>query len=220
MNINKMNTLETAAYAVGLRVDKYNPGGVSTRYRFFRETPRGDIDASYFGGSNSITTVEGRKAAFAFVEAYRAGRANGIREARAEVINSADRDMSAEQIGLRLTALIEHGPWHYGEPVTEAEQAILDARDELIAAATVMIDHASEMYPHFESERGQRDIERLAAAIKTITHAHAERGQCDACEAVAVEYGVNPDDDSRRELCEACADVAHAQGTFLYAGML
>lgn len=33
-------------------------------------------------------------------------------------------------------------------------------------ALKTMVDHACEMYPHFESERGQRDIEQARNALK------------------------------------------------------
>ena len=39
----------------------------------------------------------------------------------------------------------------------------------LMTALAVMIDHAGEMYPHFESERGQRDIAAAKVAIKAAT---------------------------------------------------
>ncbi len=36
---------------------------------------------------------------------------------------------------------------------------------ELLNALKVLVDHAQETYPHFESERGQRDIARALRAI-------------------------------------------------------
>ena len=36
---------------------------------------------------------------------------------------------------------------------------------ELLAALQIMTDHAAETYPHFKSERGQRDIDAARAAI-------------------------------------------------------
>ena len=114
VNINLMGKVERAAYAEGLRVGTWHPGDGATRYRFFRETASDADDADYFGGSNPLITVLGRKAAFAFIEAYRLGRIGGIREASAEVINGATHDQSPEQIGLALVNLINRGPWHFG----------------------------------------------------------------------------------------------------------
>jgi hypothetical protein len=42
------------------------------------------------------------------------------------------------------------------------------AEPDLLAALETLVDHAQEKYPHFESERGQRDI---AAALKAIARA-------------------------------------------------
>jgi hypothetical protein len=87
-----MGKVEKAAYDAGLRVGTWHPGDGATRYRFFRETAEGNAKNAgtgyydYFGGSNALITVLGRKAAFAFIEAFRLGRNSGIREASAEVI--------------------------------------------------------------------------------------------------------------------------------------
>lgn len=37
--------------------------------------------------------------------------------------------------------------------------------EELVNALEAMIDHAQEKYPHFESQRGQDDIERAKKAV-------------------------------------------------------
>lgn len=51
-----------------------------------------------------------------------------------------------------------------------AEIARLRAqRDELLKACKVMVEHASEKYPHFESERGQVDILQASIAIANAT---------------------------------------------------
>jgi len=103
-----MGKVEKAAYDAGLRVGTWHPGDGATRYRFFRETAEGNAKNAgtgyydYFGGSNALITVLGRKAAFAFIEAFRLGRNSGIREASAEVINGATHDQSPEQVGLAL----------------------------------------------------------------------------------------------------------------------
>src|SRR5213080_987218 len=50
--------------------------------------------------------------------------------------------------------------------LTTAElERVKKQRDELLAALKVLVDHAQETYPHFESERGQRDIAQSLAAI-------------------------------------------------------
>jgi len=96
-----MGKVEKAAYDAGLRVGTWHPGDGATRYRFFRETAEGNAKNAgtgyydYFGGSNALITVLGRKAAFAFIEAFRLGRNSGIREASAEVINGATHDQSS-----------------------------------------------------------------------------------------------------------------------------
>jgi hypothetical protein len=48
---------------------------------------------------------------------------------------------------------------------------LIAAAPDLLAACKVLADHASEVYPHFESERGQADIAAARIAI-----AKAERG--------------------------------------------
>ena len=55
----------------------------------------------------------------------------------------------------------------------EANARLIAAAPELLTALQVLTDHAGEMYPHFESERGQRDI---AAAVSAIAKA-----TCDGC---------------------------------------
>lgn len=42
---------------------------------------------------------------------------------------------------------------------------LIAAAPELREALAVLLDHAQEQYPHFESERGQRDIAAAQAAI-------------------------------------------------------
>ena len=39
------------------------------------------------------------------------------------------------------------------------------AREALVKALETMTDHAEEVYPHFESERGRRDIKQARAAL-------------------------------------------------------
>jgi hypothetical protein len=42
---------------------------------------------------------------------------------------------------------------------------LIAAAPDLLAACKVLADHASEVYPHFESERGQADIAAARSAI-------------------------------------------------------
>jgi hypothetical protein len=42
--------------------------------------------------------------------------------------------------------------------INESRAILLATSSELLWALEVMVDHAQEMYPHFESERGQIDI--------------------------------------------------------------
>lgn len=48
----------------------------------------------------------------------------------------------------------------------------VNAHDELLEALRVLVEHAQETYPHFESERGQVDIKNALNAI-----AKAEQGR-------------------------------------------
>lgn len=50
-----------------------------------------------------------------------------------------------------------------------ANAALIAAAPELLAALEVLVEHAQETYPHFESERGQRDIKQALAAIAKAT---------------------------------------------------
>lgn len=45
---------------------------------------------------------------------------------------------------------------------------LISAAPDLLEALRVLVDHAKEQYPHFESERGQRDI---TAALQAIAKA-------------------------------------------------
>jgi len=47
---------------------------------------------------------------------------------------------------------------------------VVSARLEVITAFEILLDHAREKYPHFESLRGQRDINRAFEALKRIDH--------------------------------------------------
>ena len=67
--------------------------------------------------------------------------------------------------------LIGNGTIHIADvyatdfPVGAADAALIAAAPELLEALRVLADHAQEQYPHFESERGQRDIAQALAAI-------------------------------------------------------
>lgn len=49
--------------------------------------------------------------------------------------------------------------------VSPTDAALIAAAPELLEALRVLVDHAQEAHPHFESERGQRDIGAAIAAI-------------------------------------------------------
>lgn len=40
--------------------------------------------------------------------------------------------------------------------------------DKMRETLTVLVDHASERYPHFESERGQRELEQARALLAKV----------------------------------------------------
>jgi hypothetical protein len=45
-------------------------------------------------------------------------------------------------------------------------EELMKQNEQLRAALELMIDHASEQYPHFESPRGQRDIAQARNALE------------------------------------------------------
>lgn len=49
--------------------------------------------------------------------------------------------------------------------VEEIADRAVNAHAGLVEALEVMTDHAGEKYPHFESERGQRDIKQAQAVL-------------------------------------------------------
>lgn len=57
---------------------------------------------------------------------------------------------------------------------------------ELANAAACLADHAREKYPHFESSRGQRDINRLEAALDACADWFNQPGKPTAAEAEPV----------------------------------
>ena len=52
------------------------------------------------------------------------------------------------------------------KPEREANARLIAAAPELRTALIVLIDHAQEQHPHFESERGQREINNAIKAIE------------------------------------------------------
>lgn len=48
----------------------------------------------------------------------------------------------------------------------EYNARLIAAAPDLLEALIILSDHAREQYPHFESPRGQEDIERALAAIE------------------------------------------------------
>ena len=63
-------------------------------------------------------------------------------------------------------------PTHYGPFELRQANAHLIAQawaiPQLVEALKVLVDHASERYPHFESERGQKDIAASQAALRLV----------------------------------------------------
>lgn len=59
--------------------------------------------------------------------------------------------------------------WSRTLEVAQANARLIAAAPELLAALQTLTDHAQERYPHFESERGQRDIDAALAAIAKAT---------------------------------------------------
>lgn len=55
----------------------------------------------------------------------------------------------------------------------DANAALIASAPDLLTALRVLVDHAQETYPHFESERGQRDIAAAIAAIAKATGTEA-----------------------------------------------
>jgi len=49
--------------------------------------------------------------------------------------------------------------------VAEANGELISSSPDLLKALRVLVEHAQEKYPHFESERGQRDIEQALAVL-------------------------------------------------------
>ena len=51
----------------------------------------------------------------------------------------------------------------------EANARLIAAEPDLLAALIELLDQAGEVYPHFESERGQANIAQARAAISRAT---------------------------------------------------
>ena len=67
----------------------------------------------------------------------------------------------------RVTSQGVHGPDRKAEMYRNAELIVrgCNLHAQLIEALEVMTEHAGETYPHFESERGQRDIKQAQAVL-------------------------------------------------------
>lgn len=62
----RLEELNESAGTVGLYICTYNPGGTTTRYRFFR-LEDGKRHSSYFGPGNGIFTAMGYKEACTYL---------------------------------------------------------------------------------------------------------------------------------------------------------
>jgi hypothetical protein len=53
-------------------------------------------------------------------------------------------------------------------PEQEANARLIEAAPVMLEALRVLVDHAQEKYPHFESERGQQEIATALAIIAKV----------------------------------------------------
>ena len=51
---------------------------------------------------------------------------------------------------------------------SEANARLIAKAPEMLALLVILTDHASEQYPHFESERGQRELAQARALLREI----------------------------------------------------
>jgi hypothetical protein len=70
--------------------------------------------------------------------------------------------------------------------------------DELATALRRMVDHAKEQYPHFESERGQRDIEFAENALGKVSKEDNKFHQSDLSRGPCSSFSV----------CDVCGKQA------------
>lgn len=52
-----------------------------------------------------------------------------------------------------------------GREAKRRAQAMAASHKDLLGALLVLVDHAEEPYPHFESERGKMDLAQAHAAL-------------------------------------------------------
>jgi|HubBroStandDraft_4_1064222.scaffolds.fasta_scaffold449576_1 hypothetical protein len=76
----------------------------------------------------------------------------------------------AERIKGASGLVIVNEVWGASLSECDANYKLIAAAPDLLEALRVLTDHAQEKYPHFESERGQKDIE---ASLKAIAKAEA-----------------------------------------------
>ena len=75
--------------------------------------------------------------------------------------------------------------WYCGPAIIEDDSEESEANARLIAQApfipelkdilAVLVDHASERYPHFESPRGQRELKTARALLSRINGGNDDR---------------------------------------------
>jgi hypothetical protein len=81
---------------------------------------------------------------------------------------------------------------------------LLAENERLRALLSTFADHASETYPHFESERGQREITEARAALASKTTNKIVSDALDAASQDCAACGglIRPGD----LFCESCAE--------------
>jgi hypothetical protein len=94
------------------------------------------------------------------------------RKARKEYWKARDAAAAAPEAPQRISIgkvdgeLVDENGFYITSAKTKAEIVRrYNSAEQLAEALRVLVDHASEMYPHFESERGQRDIADAQAAL-------------------------------------------------------
>lgn len=117
MSKGQIEALRERAREAGIGFDTWHPGDGVTRYRIVNLAADG-ATPDYFGGSDNdrLETALGFGAAQAWIEAFRAGRKAGIREAKAEVtrlrgLSGRFEDQALEAAEFGIDKIAERGAW-------------------------------------------------------------------------------------------------------------